>query len=76
MYIYLDKNNKSKKDFANKIASHIKFTTIKDLRSNIEIFYDPVPYDKDGFMEKDNVYNIFQSYQTNKYCCLKSLLLL
>jgi len=73
MYIYLDKNNKSKKDFANKIASHIKFTTIKDLRSNIEIFYDPVPYDKDGFMEKDNVYNIFQSYQTNKYCCLNSV---
>ena len=73
MYIYLDNKNQSKKDFANKIASHIKFTTIKDLRSNIEIFYDPMPYDKGGFMEKDNVYNIFQSYQVNKQCCLNSI---
>jgi DNA-directed RNA polymerase II subunit RPB1 len=73
MYVYLDSKNQSKKDFANKIASHIKFTTIKDLRSNIEIFYDPMPYDKDGFMEKDNVYNIFHSYQQNKQCCLNSI---
>jgi DNA-directed RNA polymerase II subunit RPB1 len=73
MYVYLDKENQTKKDFANKIASHIKFTTIKHLRSNIEIFYDPMPYEKDGFMEKDNVYNIFQSYQLNKQCCLNTI---
>ena len=73
MYVYLDSKNQTKKDFANKIASHIKFTTIKDLRSSIEIFYDPMPYDKDGFMEKDNVYNIFHSYQQNKQCCLNSI---
>lgn len=71
MYIYIDKDHKQhgKKDFANKIASHIKFTTIKDLRNKLEIFYDPRPYDAGGFMEHDNVYNIFHSFQQSKTCC-------
>jgi len=73
MMIYMDKEHQKNKDFANKIASHIKFITIKDLRTNIEIYYDENPYDKDGFMEKDNVFNIFYSYQSNKQCCLNSI---
>lgn len=73
MMVYLDKEHREKKDFANKIASYIKFTTIRDLRTNIEIYYDPKPYDKDGFMEKDNVYNIFYAFQQSKSCCLNKV---
>lgn len=73
MIIYFDKEHNNKKDFANKIASYIKFTTIKDLRTKIEIYYDPQPYKKDGFMDKDNVYNIFYSYQQNKNCCQNTI---
>jgi DNA-directed RNA polymerase II subunit RPB1 len=73
MIIYFDKEHNNKKDFANKIASYIKFTTIKDLRTKIEIYYDPLPYKKDGFMDKDNVYNIFYSYQQNKNCCQNTI---
>ncbi len=73
MLIYLDKQHREKKDFANKIASYIKFTTIKDLRSKIEIFYDPKPYAKGGFMEKDNIKNIFYTYQQNKDCCSNTI---
>jgi DNA-directed RNA polymerase II subunit RPB1 len=73
MVIYFDKEHRGKKDFANKIASHIKFTTIKDLRSKIEIFYDPKPYEKDGFMEKDNIKSIFYTYQQNKQCCSNNI---
>ncbi len=69
MTIYLDKEHREKKDFANKIASYIKFTTIKDLRTNIKIYYDPKPYDKGGFMENDNVYNVFYAFQQSKSCC-------
>ena len=69
MYIYLDKENREKKDFANKIASYIKFTTIKDLRTNIKIYYDPKPYGSGSFMEKDNVYNVFYAFQQSKSCC-------
>ncbi len=73
MMIYLDKQHREKKDFANKIASHIKFTTIKDLRTKIEIYYDPKPYDKDGFMEKDNIKTIFTTYQQSKQCCANTI---
>lgn len=73
MMVYLDKDHREKKDYANKIASYIKFTTIQDLRTNIEIYYDPRPYEKDGFMEKDNVNNIFFAFQQSKSCCLNKV---
>ena len=73
MMVYLDKAHREKKDYANKIASYIKFTTIQDLRTNIEIYYDPKPYSKDGFMEKDNVFNIFYAFQQSKSCCLNKV---
>lgn len=70
MMVYLDKEHRVKKDYAKKIRSHIKFTTIKDLRTKIDIFYDDKPYEKGSFMEKDNVYNIFYAFQQSKSCCL------
>lgn len=73
MVIYLEKKYRTMKDFANKIASHIKHTTIKDLRTKIEIFYDPKPLAEDGFMKADNVSNIFFSYQQGKQCCLNTI---
>ena len=73
MMVYLDKEHRVKKDFAKKIRSHIKFTTIKDLRTKIDIFYDDKPYEKGSFMEKDNVYNIFYAFQQSKSCCLNKV---
>jgi DNA-directed RNA polymerase beta' subunit len=73
MIIYLDKNHRSKKDYANKIASHIKYTTIKDLRNKIEIFYDPNPGKDDSFMKKDNIKHIFHTHQPTKQACSNSI---
>jgi DNA-directed RNA polymerase II subunit RPB1 len=73
MEIYLDAENRTKKDFANKIASHIKFTTIKDLRTKIQTLYDPNPYDPEGFIAKDNVGVPFYTYQSSKQCCANSI---
>ena len=73
MMVYLNKEHRGKKDFANKIASHIKFTTIKDLRTKIEIYYDPKPYGSNGFMEKDNINTIFYTYQQSKQCCSNTI---
>ena len=73
MEIYFDKEHRNNKDYANKIASYIKFTTIKDLRTKIEIFYEPESDDFDGFIEKDNVGQPFYSYQANKQCCASSI---
>lgn len=73
MMVYLDKEHRTKKDYATKIRSYIKFTTIKDLRTKIDIYYDDKPYEKGGFMEKDNVYNIFYAFQQSKSCCLNKV---
>ncbi|AYV80374.1 MAG: DNA-directed RNA polymerase subunit alpha, partial [Gaeavirus sp.] len=73
MYIYMDTAHHNNKDYASKIASHIKFTTIKDLRNKIEIFYDPNPTSPSGFMEQDNVYNIFYTFQQSKTPCLNKI---
>jgi len=69
MFIYLTEENMQNRDLANKIASHIKYTTIGHLRKRIDVFYDPNPTKKGGFMEKDNVYNIFYSFNPNKNSC-------
>jgi DNA-directed RNA polymerase II subunit RPB1 len=69
MYIYLNNNIRESLDMANKIASHIKYTTLQDLRDKVDIYYDPDPYAKDGFMEKDNVFNIFYGHNPGKHSC-------
>ncbi len=69
MKIILDKKYAHDRDMANKIASHLIMTTIKDIRKPVDIFYDPNPLAKDGFMANDNVYNVFQSYSQSKHTC-------
>lgn len=73
MEIYFEKEYRNKKDYTNKIASYIKYTTIKDLRSKMEIFYEPDNNDFDGFINKDNVGEPFYTYQASKQCCLSSI---
>lgn len=73
MEIYFEKEYRTKKEYANKIASYIKFTTIKDLRNNMDIYYEPQPDDFDGFIIKDNVGEPFYTYQANKQCCASSI---
>ena len=73
MEIFLDKKHRTNKEFANKIASYIKFTTIKDLRTKIEILYDPDPYEKDSIMNKDNIGVPFHTHQSNKNSCSNSI---
>jgi len=69
MIIYLTKEYTSSRDMANKIASYIEFTTLGHIRGKLSVYYDPEPYRKGGFMEKDNVDKIFSTKSTNKYSC-------
>jgi len=59
MILYFEEEYVKKKDFVYKIASHIKLTKMHDVRSSIEIFYDPEPLAENGFTKKDNITNIF-----------------
>lgn len=59
MILYFEEQYVKKKDFAYKIASHIKLTKISDVRSTLEIYYDPEPLEDDGFTKLDNISNVF-----------------
>lgn len=59
MVLYFEKEYSKKKDFVYKIASYIKLTKIRDIRTSIEIYYDPNPLTENGFSKKDNISNIF-----------------
>lgn len=67
--IYLTKDYMSNRGMANKIASHIRFTTIEHIRSKIDVYYDPNPNKKGGFMEKDNVTEVFYTKGHTKTSC-------
>lgn len=66
MIIAIDKRYNTNRDYANKIASYLKYTTIKDLRKNITTFYNDEPYKKGSFMDVDNVHNIYQLSESKK----------
>lgn len=69
MIIHLEEEFKKNKEMAEKIASSIKYTSIEDIRKRVDIYYDPFPTNKDSFMEKDNVYNVFNVHNPSKYSC-------
>lgn len=69
MSIYLDETIRHNKDMADKIASYVKYTTIADIRKRVDVYYDPNPFKKDGFMEKDHVFNVFYKNNPTKNSC-------
>jgi len=69
MILYLNNEYYKNKEMAHKIASYIRFTTLGQIKKSVEVFYDPNPYAKDGFMEKDNVYNIYYTHNPTKSSC-------
>lgn len=73
MALYLTKEYMNDKDMAHKIAAYVKYTTIEHLRKRIDVFYDPFPGEKDGFMEKDHIENVFYSHKASKIGCQQSI---
>lgn len=69
MDIYLEEKYKTDSVVANKIASFIKHTTVESIRERIDIYFDPDPTEKGGFMDRDNVHNIFHIHKLTKNTC-------
>ncbi|CAH6421790.1 DNA-directed RNA polymerase subunit RPB1, partial [uncultured virus] len=69
MIVYLKEEVRQNSEMANKIASYIKYTTLRDIRDKVDIYYDPYPNNKEGFMNQDNVFNVFYSHNVTKYSC-------
>lgn len=73
MIIYLTDEFKENKDMAHKIASHLKYTTIGDIRGNINVYYDPYPTNKNSIMENDNVEHTFYHHKGSKTGCQNNI---
>ena len=73
MTIYLKKEYRQNEDIATKIASSIKNITLGDIKNKIKVYYNPDPKKGRKFMEKDNVYNIFHSYNPGKHSCQNNI---
>jgi DNA-directed RNA polymerase II subunit RPB1 len=51
---------KQDKSIVNKIASYIKYTTLRDVVESASICYDPDPHAENSLMNRDDVKNIFK----------------
>ena len=59
MMIYLDEKYNNDEDVSNLIASNLKYTILDDLIESIQIYFDPDPKKKDGFMDQDKITEVF-----------------
>ena len=69
MIVYLTDEYKNNREMSHKIASHIKYTTLGNVRGRVDVYYDPVPKAKGGIMEQDNVKHIFYNHAGGKSSC-------
>lgn len=66
--IILEDKYKTDKVIVSKIASHLKYTTLRDVVDTVDIYYDPDPMNKASIMSKDGVTNIFEGGQGKSGC--------
>ena len=73
MSIYLTKEHRNNKVMAERIGSYIEHTTIGDLVNKIDIYYDPQPRAKGGYMDRDGVNKLFYSQSASKLACQSNI---
>ncbi len=66
--IVLNEEYKNDKVVATKIASYLKYTTLRDVVETVDIGYDPNPKDKSSIANKDGVTSIFEGTQGKSGC--------
>jgi DNA-directed RNA polymerase II subunit RPB1 len=69
MVVYLNDDVKTNREMSHKIASHIKYTTLGDIRGRTNVYYDPLPKAKGSITEKDNIKHLFYNHNGNKSSC-------
>jgi DNA-directed RNA polymerase II subunit RPB1 len=57
--IYLTEEYKNNKEIAHKIASHIQYTTIGDIRKKVDIYFDSEPNAENSISKRDNIRDVF-----------------
>jgi DNA-directed RNA polymerase beta' subunit len=71
--VYVQKEFRKELATVNRIQSFIKHTTLSELRDRVDVYFDPDPRAKDGFMENDNVSRVFKVQSQSKTGCRDSI---
>ena len=66
--IILESKYKHDKITVNKIASYLKYTTLRDVVDTVNIYYDPNPFDKKSIASRDGVDRIFDESHGKTGC--------
>jgi DNA-directed RNA polymerase beta' subunit len=66
--VYFDENIKNDETLVHKIASYVKYTTLIDVSSKVDVFYDPFPL-TNSFMHLDKSFNVFEILNPSKNTC-------
>ena len=69
MFIYLNDASKSSREMAHKIGSCLEKTTLGSIRGKLDVYYDPQPTAKGGFMEQDGITEPFYSKKLSRNSC-------
>ena len=69
MFIYLNDISKSSREMAHKIGSYLEKTTLGNIRGRLDVFYDPNPTVKGGFMDLDGITEPFYSKKLSRNSC-------
>jgi len=73
MFIYLNDQTRKSREVAHKIGSYLEKTTFGSIRGKLDVYYDPDPHTKGGFMEQDGITDPFYSKKLSRSGCQASI---
>jgi DNA-directed RNA polymerase II subunit RPB1 len=73
LFCYLNDSNRESREMAHKIGSYLEKTTFGNIRSKLDVYYDPNPHAKGGFMETDGITEPFYSKKLTRNSCQASV---
>lgn len=72
MTVYFNKDIMENEKIVHKIAAHMEYTTLHDLAMNVEIYYDPQPFNN-SYRARDMVTNDFKILAPTKASCQNNI---
>lgn len=73
MFIFLNDSSKTSREIAHKIGSFLEKTTFGNIRGRLDVYYDPQPLAKGGFMEQDGITEPYYSMKLTRNACQASV---
>lgn len=69
MFVYLNEQSRTSREMAHKVASYLEKTTLGTIRGRLDVYYDPNPRAKGGYMDQDGITEPFYSKKLSRNSC-------